>query len=304
MPTVVVAGSINMDVVASTARHPRVGETVPASGLHFYPGGKGANQAVAAARLECPTLLCAALGTDAFGEDLAAFLTGCGIDTSHVRRVAEAPTGTALVVVAEADNTIVVATGANALLDTTSIATVPIASGDVLVSQFEIPLSTIEAFFARGRSAGATTLLNPAPAAPIPVSLARLSDIVIVNETELAALLGEEVATDPQQTLTTAARLRTFPSQIIVVTLGAGGAVAATPERDIVVPGRAVRAVDTTGAGDCFVGALAARLTARAPLTDALRYANAAAAICVQRPGAGPSMPDAREVEDLLTQDP
>lgn len=304
MPTVVVAGSVNMDVVASAARHPRVGETVSASGLHFYPGGKGANQAVAAARLGCPTLLCAALGTDAFGEDLASFLASCGIDISHVRRVAEAPTGTALIVVADADNTIVVAAGANALLDATSVADVPIASGDVLIGQFEIPLPTVEAFFARGRAAGATTLLNPAPAAPIPVSLARLSDIVVVNETELATLLGEEVATGSQRTLTAAARLRTFPSQIIVVTLGAGGAVASAPEGDVVVPGKVVRAVDTTGAGDCFVGALAASLAGRAPLADALRYANAAAALCVQRSGAGPSMPGAREVEDLLTQDP
>ncbi|MFA5890372.1 MAG: ribokinase [Actinomycetota bacterium] len=302
MAAVVVAGSINMDVVASAARHPRVGETVHASDLRFYPGGKGANQAVAAARLGCPTLLCAALGTDAFGDDLATFLSGCEIDTTHVRRVAHVPTGTALIVVAEADNTIVVAAGANALMDAASISAVPIASDDVLVSQFEIPLPTIEAFFMRGRSAGATTLLNPAPAAPVPATLARLCDVIVVNETELAALLGEEVAADTQPILAAAARLRTLPSQVVVVTLGAGGVVASAPGGDIVVPGRVVRAVDTTGAGDCFVGALAAQLAGRAPLAQALRYANAAAALCVQRPGAGPSMPRAREVENLLSQ--
>src|SRR5438874_10736887 len=164
MGRVFVAGSINMDVVATADRHPKVGETVAGREVLYFPGGKGANQAVAASRLGAGTTLIGRLGKDAFGAELKAFLGNQGIDLGYLQENVEAHTGTAIITVAEADNTIVVIPGTNALVSTDNVAAVPLAKGDVAVSQFEIPLPTIAAFFRRARAAGATTLLNPAPA--------------------------------------------------------------------------------------------------------------------------------------------
>src|SRR5216683_4999187 len=164
MGRVVVAGSINMDVVATAERHPKVGETVAGQEVRYFPGGKGANQAVAAAKLGAATALIGRLGADAFGQELKAFLAAQGVDVSCVRETAEAHTGTAIITLANADNTIVVVPGANGLVSADDLAAVELAQGDVAVSQFEIPLPTIAAFFKRARRARATTILNPAPA--------------------------------------------------------------------------------------------------------------------------------------------
>src|SRR5947207_9648652 len=161
---VFVAGSINMDVVATAGRHPCVGETVAGNAVLYFPGGKGANQAVAAAKLGAPTTLIGRLGTDAFGQQLRAFLAAQGVDLAFVKDTAETHSGTALITIAAADNTIVVVPGANALISAEDIGAPVLAKGDVAVSQFEIPLLTITAFFHRARTAGATTILNPAPA--------------------------------------------------------------------------------------------------------------------------------------------
>ena len=147
MSRIFVAGSINMDVVATAERHPRIGETVAGMAVLYFPGGKGANQAVAAARLGAPTTLIGRLGKDAFGEELKTFLTAQGVDLTFVRQTAEAHTGTALITVAETDNTIVVVPGANALVDADDVAAATLAKGDIAVSQFEIPLPAIAAFF-------------------------------------------------------------------------------------------------------------------------------------------------------------
>jgi len=299
MRTVFVAGSINMDVVANAARFPKIGETVPGGDVHFIPGGKGANQAVAAAKSGARTALIGRLGRDAFGRRLKAFLAQQRVDVQHVTVTAEAHTGTAIITVADADNTIVVVPGANALVDPSDVAAPVIAKGDVLVSQFEIPAATIEAFFARGRAAGATTILNPAPMVEFNRRLLDLTDIMVLNETELSALTGVDiVAGDADATFIQLAKdLRPSRNQIICITLGRRGAIALVQHEAIVIPGRVVTPVDTTGAGDCFVGALAARLAGGAPIRPALAYANAAASISVQRMGAGPSMPTMSEVE-------
>ena len=173
MGRVFVAGSINMDVVATAERHPRIGETVAGQTVLYFPGGKGANQAVAAARLGAQVALIGRLGKDAFGDELKAFLGGQGIDLSLVRQTAEAHTGTALITIANADNTIVVIPGANALLGAADVTAPTLAKGDIAVSQFEIPLPAIIAFFERARAAGATTILNPAPAMRIRPRVAR-----------------------------------------------------------------------------------------------------------------------------------
>ncbi len=184
MGRVFVAGSINMDVVATADRHPRVGETVAGRQVLYFPGGKGANQAVAASRLGVKTTLIGRLGKDSFGAELKTFLGDQGIDLGHVQETMEAHTGTAIITVAEADNTIVVIPGANALVSADDVGVVPLAKGDVAVSQFEIPLPTIAAFFRRAREAGVITVLNPAPAQKMSDQLLALVDILVLNETE------------------------------------------------------------------------------------------------------------------------
>jgi ribokinase len=302
MGRVVVAGSINMDVVATAERHPSVGETVFGKDVLYFPGGKGANQAVAAAKLGAKTALIGRLGKDAFGSELRAFLSGQGVDLSLVRETDGAHSGTAIITLADADNTIVVVPGANALVTPADVSAVSFAKGDVAVSQFEIPLPTIMTFFMWARSAGATTILNPAPAREFPDGLRHLVDILVLNETELGILAKAELhETDELARFVQAAEsLRIRHRQIICVTLGKRGALALVDDESIILPGRRVTAVDTTGAGDCFVGALAAQFALGATIRDAISYANAAAAISVQRMGAAPSMPMAAEVEAIL----
>ncbi|TCU78773.1 ribokinase [Bradyrhizobium sp. R2.2-H] len=302
MGRVFVAGSINMDVVATADRHPKVGETVAGRQVLYFPGGKGANQAVAAARLGVGTTLIGRLGKDSFGAELKAFLGDQGIDLGYLVETAEAHTGTAIITVAEADNTIVVVPGANGLVGPEDVEVVPLLKGDVAVSQFEIPLPAIAAFFRRARAAGATTLLNPAPAQKIPSELLSLVDILVLNETELGFLAGVELSeSDAAAHIIDVAReLQARENQSICVTLGRRGVLALAGREEIAVAGRAVKAVDTTGAGDCFVGALAAQLAEGASLRIALAFANDAASISVQRMGAGPSMPTAADVAAVL----
>jgi ribokinase len=297
MNRVFIAGSINMDVVATAERHPRLGETVAGKTVLYFPGGKGANQAVAAAKLGAPTTLIGRIGKDAFGDALKAFLTAQGIDLSFVRETAEAHTGTAIITLANADNTIVVVPGANALVTAADVAASVLTKGDIAVSQFEIPLPAIDAFFTRARTAGATTILNPAPAIEFDAALLDLVDILILNESELGLLAKTELReTDEHARFIEAARSLQPKDKVMCVTLGKRGALALVNGEPLVIPARAVEAVDTTGAGDCFVGAVAAQLAGGETIHDALVYANIAASICVQRMGAGPSMPTAAEV--------
>jgi len=301
MGRVFVAGSINMDVVATADRHPRVGETVAGKQVLYFPGGKGANQAVAASRLGARTTLIGRLGKDAFGAELRTFLGAQGIDLASVRD-ADTHSGTAIITVAEADNTIVVIPGSNALVGAEDVGVVPLSKGDVAVSQFEIPLPSIAAFFRRAREADAVTVLNPAPAQKMSSELLALVDILVLNETELGFLAGVELSESDEaaRIIAVARQLQAREDQTICVTLGKRGVLALAGREEIAVPGRVVKAVDTTGAGDCFVGALAAQLADGATLRAALGFANAAASISVQRMGAGPSMPTAAEVAAVL----
>ena len=220
-----------------------------------------------------------------------------GVDLTFVKD-SEAHTGTAIITVANADNTIVVVPGTNAMVEADDVAAPVLARGDVAVSQFEIPLPTIVAFLKRARAAGATTILNPAPAMRTGAELLDLVDILILNETELGFLTGTGLHdSDDHTRFTDAARSLPGGNKIVCVTLGKRGVLALIEGEPLVIPGRAVTAVDTTGAGDCFVGALAAQLAGSKSIRDALHYANIAASICVQRMGAAPSMPTAAEVE-------
>ena len=302
MGRVFVAGSINMDVVATAGRHPKVGETVAGTAVHYFPGGKGANQAVAAAKLGASATLIGRLGADAFGLQLRTFLAAQGVDLTFVKDTAEAHSGTAVITIADADNTIVVVPGANALVSTEDVTAPALAKGDIAVSQFEIPLPTISAFFRRARAAGATTILNPAPAMACGPELLDLVDILILNETELGFFTNTELhGTDaPARFIDAARRLQIGLNGIICVTMGRRGILALIGGETSTIAGRTVEAVDPTGAGDCFVGALASQLASGTAIRDSLNYANAAASICVQRMGAAPSMPTAAEVAAVI----
>jgi ribokinase len=276
------------------------GETVLGSDLAFIPGGKGANQAVASAKLGVETILVGRVGDDAFGANLRSFLDRTGVNVEQVKVTENVATGTALIVVSEsAENTIVVVPGANCRLTPIDIDAVPIAKGNVLVAQFEVPVASIEAFFAIGRSKGTRNILNPAPALTISRELLGLSDLIILNETELELLTGERVSLETGACI--CKKLRARSEQSVILTLGKEGVIAISGTETIRVKGLQVRAVDTTGAGDCFVGALASRLALGLNLGEAIFFANKAAAISVQRPGAGTSMPTAAEVGEFTS---
>jgi ribokinase len=303
MNNVLVAGSINMDVVVTSTRHPLAGESVQGKELYFFPGGKGANQAVASAKLGSNTVLIGKLGSDGFADTLSLFLQEQGINVRHVSRTSNATTGAALIVVAETgEKTIVSVPGANSLLGREEIEQVTVTTGDILLSQFQIPFETILYFFTQGKAVGARLILNPAPAKTGAEELLRLADILVMNETEMAFYLGYKEA-DKDFILSAARELRATPEQVVIITLGANGAFILNKEEQSQVFGRKVDAVDTTGAGDCFIGVLASQLAKGMELRTAVSYANIAASICVQRLGAGPSMPTLDEVTRLAAQE-
>jgi ribokinase len=302
MSRVLVAGSVNMDLVARVARQPRAGETLMGSAYAALPGGKGANQAVAAAKLGASVVMLGKMGADGFGAELRAFLQANGVDVGHLTVTREAATGVAFVIVAESgENAIVVVAGANGMLAPSDVGDIPLDHTDVALCQFETPLETTESLFRRCRAVGARTVLNCAPAVPCSRGLLDLADLLLVNETELASLLALNVSdlAAVDSVVQASRNLRTRPGQTVIATLGARGAVAVDGDRVLVIPAREVEVVDTTGAGDTFAGALAARLAAGDALDGALEWANLAASLSVQRVGAGPASPTLREVEQL-----
>jgi len=298
---VVVVGSVNMDLVVRVERHPRPGETVLGRGHASHPGGKGANQAVAAARLGAAAHMVACVGDDDEGRALLAALRQAGVDVSQVR-VGARPTGVAFIQVDDAgQNSIVVSPGANAEVSAEDVAALDLAGAAVVMLQLEVPLDTVLAAARAARRAGAAALLNVAPAQPL--TAAQLADVthLLVNEHEAAVLLGSDagrVTADPRG----AARGLTALAPVAVVTLGAAGAAwAARDGGEGRQPAFPVSVVDTTAAGDAFAGALAARLAAgESELAAAVRYACAAGSLATAREGAQPSLPTAAEVEAAL----
>ncbi|KPL53620.1 hypothetical protein ABB55_16525 [Prosthecomicrobium hirschii] len=299
MPRIIVLGSINMDLVVTADRFPGPGETIAGDAFRTFSGGKGANQAVAAARMGAKVAFVGAVGADAFGADLVAGMAAEGIDTAAVATIPGVATGTALITVAQGENCIVVVAGANAAVDGAAAAGL-VGPGDRIVAQLEVPVAAIASAFAAARSAGAETLLNAAPAQPEVRDLLPLTDILIVNETELDLIAGWLGASGDGVAARARALIAAGPSTV-VVTLGAAGLVAVTAAATVELGGHRVVPVDTTGAGDCFVGTLAAGLGSGTGLADALETANAAAALSVQKPGAAPSMPRAEDVRAFLS---
>lgn len=310
MSRVVVAGSVNMDVSARVRQQPRPGETVFGSELLFTPGGKGSNQAVAASRLMGPmkpdpaVSFIGKIGADAFGRELRAFLEQESLDLSGLYESKHQASGTALISVNEAgENQIIVIPGSNAELSAEEAIATRLAPGDIAVAVFEIPQETIVAFFRFARERGAKTLLNPAPFAPFHHELPALCDVILLNEVELAGLAGlPEAPSDTEGIFQVMRAVQQWEEQTIIVTLGEDGALALAAEGCWRVPGNDAAAVDTTGAGDCFVGAFAAATARGESLAEALAFANVAAAFSTTRPGASQSMPRWREISDMLNR--
>lgn len=283
-----------MDIVAFTKHIPVKGETVLGSSLKYFPGGKGGNQAVAAARMEAETHFIGCVGDDAFAETLTSYLSSAGVRT-HIRQVSGVSSGTALIIVADNDNVITVVPGANLEVGSEDLS-LEINKSDVLLSQFEINFETLEEFFRKGKNGGATTILNPSPYADIPASLRKQTDIIILNEGELLAVSGVSDADAAFSRLAREILIRDS-YQAVIVTLGANGVMLVT-EKDIThIEAEKVDVVDTTGAGDCFAGALAAALCNQSSLEEAVSLAAKAAAISVTREGASTSSPTLEEVK-------
>ena len=298
---VIVAGSLNMDLVAEAPSLPRAGETIMGTAFHTLPGGKGLNQAVAAARLGSAVSMIGCVGRDAFGARLLDVIRTDGVDADGVRQTDDAPTGIAQIVVSRGENCIVVVPGANMTLTEADLSSIAIAEGDVVVAQLETPMAVTERLFARARDRGATSILNAAPAARVADSLLALTDLLVVNETELATLSGAALRDDSALAdIVTAARALRRSAMTVIVTLGRRGAVLLDGDaQPRTVDGHVVEALDSTGAGDCFVGAYAAALATGRP-GSALAFANAAAALAVTKRGAAPSMPRLAEVDALM----
>ncbi|WP_327039253.1 ribokinase [Micromonospora maris] len=289
---VVVVGSANMDLVATAPTLPRPGETILGTDFVTVPGGKGANQAIAAARAGAACTFLGAIGSDSFGVTLRARITAAGVDTSQLRTTYGA-SGVALVMVnAEGENAILVTPGANdSLRALTEGELAAVRDADVLVAQLEIPVETVTEAAVAARAAGTRVVLNAAPALPLPPELLAVVDLLVVNENEAQAYTGRGREA-PQALLDLVPRA--------VLTLGAQGAWYGDRHGTAVhVPATTVDTVDSTAAGDAFTGALAVAWGEGRDLVDAVRWAAAAGAACVRRLGASVSLPQRAEIDQL-----
>lgn len=297
MGKIIVAGSINMDIITRVAKLPQAGETIAGKSVEYLPGGKGLNQAVACAKMGSETILISRFGNDVFAKILQNFLTQHQIKTTHIKTSSK-ESGTAFITVdKQGNNTIVVVPGSNAEVGLEDISQIEIAKDDIIISQFEIPLATIVTLFKRAKQAGAKTILNPSPIQTISDELLKLTDVLIVNETELGFLHNENIDEDTsiEQMAETAQKIKNHAAQIIIITLGCNGALV-VEDTAYQIRGHQVQAIDTVGAGDCFAGVIAAQLLRGKCLRDCVTIANKAASICVTRKGAAPSMPHVDEL--------
>ena len=303
---VAVLGSINVDTTYHMERFPEPGETLAAKDKSSAPGGKGANQAVAAARSGSQTYFIGMVGTDAEGKFMREALQADGIDTSHIGNDSHHGTGTALVTLdANGQNDIMVYGGANQAMTTANLKDLDalMEEVDFLVTQFETPQEVALAAFKTAKAHDVITVLNPAPAKEILPELLAYTDVIAPNETESALLSGIEI-TDEASLVQTAQAFQAKGVTTTLITLGSKGAFFATKDDHGIVPAFKVKAVDTTGAGDTFKGALISQLDpTMTNLADAIRYAQRASSLTVQRMGAMPSIPTEAEVTAALAND-
>lgn len=299
---IAVAGSVNMDLVFRSARLPLPGETVMGSAFHQYPGGKGANQAVACARQGAQVSMIGRVGADAAGASLRAALGADGIGLAHLATSEGAASGIAAILVDDAGaNSIVLAPGANLLVTPADIeaARTAIAQADMLVCQLEMALPAVLRAMDLARAAGRAVLFNPAPVQALPDEVLARADYLVVNESEAALLSGLEVDSPATAALACAA-LHARGAAVVLVTLGAQGVVLGGAGGNAFLPAIAVQAVDSTAAGDTFIGAFAVALLEGADVLAAASRAQYAAALTVTRPGAQESIPTKAEVERFI----
>lgn len=303
-PRIVVVGSLNADLVVRTARFPQPGETLTGSELAVIPGGKGANQAVAAGRLGGDVTMVGAVGDDAHGSLLLESLSSSGVDVSRIARRDDVATGTAVITVDDAgENTIIVSPGANGTLtpDRIGEAWTALDGAGVVCLCLEVPIDTVLETARRGAAAGALVLLNLSPYGPVPDELLQATGVLLVNEHEAADLAGVDPEEAGWEAVATA--LRSHGIRRAVVTTGAAGSVVIDGEADPTsVPSPTVDAVDTTGCGDAFMGALALRLAAGDELVDAARFASTVGSYAATGAGAQASYPDQEQLAAFLEQ--
>lgn len=298
MANIIVVGSLNMDLVIKTDRMPLPGETIPGHDFQTIPGGKGANQAVAAARLGSRVVMAGRVGDDDFGPALVRNLRHQRVDASPVRVDGGAATGIALIIVDQTgENSIVVAGGANLRVSTQDVDALAglWSETELLLLQFEVPLETVAHAMARAAHHGVKVILNPAPARAVSPQLLSQVDYLVPNEIEASMLTGVQVR-DLASAERAARKLLGYGVPVVIVTLGEKGALAVTGEQAFHVPARQVDAVDTTAAGDAFIGGLAVALVQGFPLKEAVRYATCAGTLAATKFGAQTSLPSAEEV--------
>ncbi|MEC0205221.1 ribokinase [Paenibacillus lautus] len=292
MAKIVVIGSASMDLVVTSTKRPGAGETVLGDSFKTVPGGKGANQAVAAARLGAEVTMIGCVGDDSFGETILSNLKSNGVITNHVEPVTGMESGTAHIILAEGDNSIVVVKAANDRItpDYVEQAAAVIKAADIVLIQQEIPEETVVRVSELCANYQVPLMLNPAPARPVPSVVIERAAYITPNEHEAAILFGDEPLGDV---------LRRYPNKLIV-TEGKRGVRYFDGNEEVVVPGYKVDAVDTTGAGDTFNGAFAVALSEGMSIADSLRFANRAASLSVMKFGAQGGMPSRLEVEGSL----
>ena len=303
-PKVVVVGSFMMDLVVKAERRPRKGETLIGDEFGMFIGGKGTNQAIAAARLGAQVHMVGRLGTDLFGDMFISALDKDGINTQFIARDPEVGTGVGTPVIdAQGDNSIIIIPRANMRLSIEDVnkAEEAISEADVLLLQLEVPIPSSQRAAEIARVGGATVILNPAPARELPDDFLRYIDIITPNETETEMLTGVEV-TDQSGAERAAKNLLDKGMSAVVLTLGERGALLLTQETTKAIPAYKVEVVDTTAAGDAFCGALATTIAKDEPLEQAVASANAAGAIAVTIMGAEPSMPAQQQLEQFLKE--
>lgn len=302
---VVIVGSLNMDLVTRAPRLPRAGETLAGQSFVTVPGGKGANQAVAAARLGTSVAMVGCVGDDAYGEQLRTALLAEGIDCQAVTPVSGESTGVALIVVDDSSqNAIVIVAGGNGHVTASVVDSFDalLSGAEVIICQLEVPLDTVGHVLKRGHELGKTVILNPAPASgPLPAEWFAWIDYLIPNESEATALTGLPVDSTASADAAASALLKAGVSKVIV-TLGEQGALFASASRSEHFPAPKVQPVDTTAAGDTFVGGFAAALADGKSESDAIRFGQVAAALSVTRSGAQPSIPTFAEVQASAAQ--
>lgn len=300
MKKILVVGSLNMDMVVNVPHHPKTGETIlSTNNIEYFPGGKGANQAYAVASLNGKVTMLGVVGNDDAGETLIGNLRDAGADVSRIGMRSDVHSGTAIIAVNnEGNNSIIVIPGSNNLCDVDYIRENEdvLEAADYVLIQMEIPMKTLEYVVTRASTSGKTVILNPAPAQKLSDEILAMTDFITPNETELEILSG--MSCDTIDEIKSAAEyLIEKGVSGVVVTLGEKGAIVLDKYNAKIIPGRSVKAVDTTAAGDCFNGAFAVGLSEGMSVDESVLFANSAASVSVTRKGAQPSMPKRSEVE-------